>query len=214
MMENVTVNAQSSIRIQGEGQVIYFDPFEIKEEKRDAAVIFVTHDHFDHFQPESIAKVKKADTILVAPKSMKEKAMAESGILAGNCIFLEPGENRELEGLHVEAVASYNVLKPFHLKAKGYLGYVVEMDGTRYYVAGDTDPNEDNRKVKCDVALVPVGGHYTMDKKKAAEFVALLKPKAAVPTHYGSVVGTPGDGEDFKKLLGALNSEIQTEIKL
>lgn len=93
----------------------------------------------------------------------------------------------ELGRIEIETVPAYNKLKLFHMKSKGWLGYIVTMDGVRYYVAGDTDEHEDNRNVKCDVALIPIGGTYTMDKKHAADYIAKIGPKVAIPTHYGSV---------------------------
>ena len=213
LTDNIKVNAQSSICITGT-KTVYFDPFEMAEEPHDADYIFVTHEHYDHFQPESIAKVKKEGTVLVAPLSMKEKALKESGFQEQDCLFLVPGEQKDLEGLSVAAVAAYNKLKPFHPKGKQWLGYIVTMDGVRYYVAGDTDANEDNRKVKCDVALIPIGGTYTMDKKHGADFVANLRPKAVVPTHYGKLVGKPEDGTDFKDYVEIIDPEIAVALKL
>lgn len=82
--------------------------------------------------------------------------------------------------ISVETVAAYNVGKPFHAKENNWLGYLVEMDGVRYFVAGDTDPNEDNNNVKCDVALVPIGGGYTMDKKPAADYLEIVDKEIKV----------------------------------
>lgn len=88
------------------------------------------------------------------------------------------------------------------------------MDDIRYYVSGDTDVNEDIEKVQCDVAMLPIGGFYTMDKKQAADYAAKLKLKAVIPTHYGSIVGNRTDGRDFQKELEGLDSGIQVELKL
>ena len=85
------------------------------------------------------------------------------------------------------------------------------MDDIRYYVAGETDVNEDIKKVQCDVALIPIGGHYTMDKKQAADYIADLKPKAVIPTHYGSIVGNKADGAEFKDYLEKMDKDIQVE---
>lgn len=210
-LSNITVNAQSSIRIAGE-KIIYFDPFEISEENHDADIIFITHEHFDHFQPESIAKVKKDETVIVAPASMEKQIKAESGVL--NIEVYEPGTIHEIAGTNIETVPAYNKLKPFHMKNKKWLGYIVAMNGLRYYIAGDTDVNDDILKVNCDVALIPVGGKFTMDKKQAAEYVTKIKPKAVIPTHYGQIVGTPADGNDFKGLAEAANDEILVELRL
>ena len=69
--------------------------------------------------------------------------------------------------------------------------------------------NEDNKKVKCDVAFVPVGGTYTMTASEAADLVNIINPKYAVPIHYGSIVGTK---EDANKFVNSLNSGIEGEI--
>ncbi len=212
-LKHITINTQNSIRMAGT-KVLYFDPFEIKEESHDADVILITHGHYDHFQPESIACIKKDMTVLIAPLSIKEKVLEESGVLEENCRFLQPGEKLSMENIVIEVVPAYNVEKAFHTRDKAWLGYVVEMDGVRYYVAGDTDANEDNKKVACDVALIPVGGHYTMDKTEAADFAIELNPKAVIPTHYGSLIGPPSDGADFKSLVESKNPQIQVEIKL
>ncbi|MDE7188024.1 MAG: MBL fold metallo-hydrolase, partial [Lachnospiraceae bacterium] len=71
-LNHITVNTQSSIRIEGSG-VLYFDPFQVETAAHDADLIFITHEHYDHFEPDSIAKVKKENTILVAPESMQKK---------------------------------------------------------------------------------------------------------------------------------------------
>ena len=210
---NISVNAQSSIRIAG-SKIIYFDPFHVDKETHDADVIFVTHEHYDHFEPDSIKKLLKAETILVAPESMKAKVLKKSGVLEKNCVFYVPNESYELDGLKIETVPAYNKLKPFHPKWNKWLGYIVELDGTRYYVAGDTDVNADILKVKCDVALIPIGGHYTMDKKQAAEYILELKPTAVIPTHYGTLIGSPEDGADLKKMVEEKDSSIEVVLKL
>ena len=90
-----------------------------------------------------------------------------------------------------------NHLKPFHPKRNKWVGYIIFMNGCRYYIAGDTDANADNKKVSCVIALVPVGGTYTMNASDAAKFVNLINPKIAIPTHYGSIVGKMEDGQTF-----------------
>lgn len=212
-LNHITINTQSSIRIEG-SKVLYFDPFKIDAAACDADMIFITHEHYDHFEPNSIGKIKKENTILVAPESMKKKVLSESGIAADKCVFYQPGETHELESVKVETIPAYNKLKPFHPKAKKWQGYIVTMDDVRYYVAGDTDVNEDIKKVQCDVALIPIGGHYTMDKKQAADYIADLKPKAVIPTHYGSIVGNKEDGQEFKDSLEKLDKGIQVELRI
>lgn len=211
--DNITINTHSSIRIAGD-KIIYFDPFEIKEENHDADVIFVTHDHYDHFDVKSIANIVNENTIIVAPESMQKMVTSKTKIDSEKCAFLKPDSVIDIEGLKVETVRAYNKMKPFHPKNKGFLGYVVTLEGVRYYVAGDTDFNDDVAKVQCDVALVPVGGTYTMDKKHAAEAVVKIMPKVAIPTHYGSVAGKSDDGEGFAELVKASGLGIDTVIKI
>lgn len=212
-LNQITVNTQSSIRVEG-SKILYFDPFQIEIAGHDADMIFITHDHFDHFEPDSIAKVKKESTLLISPESMKKKVLAESGIASDQCVFYEPDETHELDSVVIKTIPAYNKLKPFHVKSKKWQGYIVEMDNVRYYISGDTDVNEDIKKVQCDVALIPIGGHYTMDKKQAADYIASLKPKAVIPTHYGSIVGNKTDGVDFKNDLEKMDHGILVELKL
>lgn len=212
-LSNVTVNKQSSIRIAG-SKILYFDAFQIQDEAHDADYIFITHEHFDHFDPASIAKIMKDDSVIVAPASMKEKLFSELAVDESKVIFCQPNTSCELGQIMAEAVPAYNNGKPFHTKDSKWLGYIVKMDEIKYYVAGDTDANEDNKKVKCDVALIPIGGHYTMDKKYAAEYICSIKPKAAIPTHYGDIVGSPTDGNDFMDYVSIVDKDIQVELRL
>lgn len=199
MLENIEVLCHSSIRING-GKVIYIDPFKIDKNYNDADIIFITHDHYDHYSEEDIDKVKKNDTVVVAPEELLTKLLRK-GFRQDYIITVEPEENDMVEGIKFETVPAYNTNKQFHPKANGWVGYIIEIKGVRYYIAGDTDITEENKKVKCDVAFVPVGGTYTMDFKEAAYFINEIKPKIAIPVHYGSIVGTNQDATDFVKLV-------------
>ena len=199
MLENIEVLCHSSIRINKE-KVIYIDPFKIDKNYNDADIIFITHDHYDHYSEEDIDKVKKEDTIIVAPEELLTKLLRK-GFRQDYIITVDSDEEDMVEGIKFETIPAYNTNKQFHPKENGWVGYIVEIRGIRYYIAGDTDITEENKKVKCDVAFVPVGGTYTMDFKEAAELINEIKPKIAVPIHYGSVVGTKQDATDFIKLL-------------
>lgn len=209
MLENIQVLCHSSIKIN-EGKVIYFDPFKIDKQYNDADIIFITHDHYDHYSEEDIDKVIKPDTTIVIPEGMQVKLL-KKGVKNSNIITVEPEKTYVVEGLKFETIPAYNVNKAFHPKDNGWVGYILEIDGIRYYIAGDTDITEENKRVKCDIAFVPVGGTYTMDFKEAAELVNEIKPKVAVPIHYGSIVGTSEDAINFQKLL---NPEIKCKIKI
>ena len=196
MTEIIDVFTHSSIRIRSDRGVIYIDPFKMREEPHDADYVFVTHEHYDHFSPNDIAKVSRGETVLVVPESMKDKAEKDTNGRY-TVVTVSPGSSRILDNISFEAVPAYNRLKPFHPRSAGWLGYVFEISGERIYVAGDTDLTVEARQLKCDTALVPVGGTYTMNAKQAAELVNAIRPKIAIPTHYGSVVGSESDAEKF-----------------
>ena len=197
----ITINTHSSIRLETKQEtVIYVDPYGFTAEPHDADLILVTHTHFDHFSPEDIARVRKPHTAFVMPATGKGE-FAKAGFTSAEVAFLAPYECVTLQGVEVETVPAYNANKRFHPKGNGWLGYVVDVDGTRVYVAGDTDDLPENREIDCDIALVPAGGTYTMDAREAAAFVNALKPAVAIPEHYGTVAGSADDGRTFAKLV-------------
>ena len=124
-------------------------------------------------------------------------------------MIFSPDEKYNVKGIDFKTIRAYNINKNFHLKEYNWVGYLVTIKDIIYYIAGDTDVTAENKQVKCDVAFVPVGGTYTMDYKEAAKFVNEIKPKIAVPTHYGEVVGSKEDGKNFSRLL---NSNIKYKI--
>ena len=198
----ITINTHSSIRLQTKrGTVIYVDPYGFEEEPHDADLILITHTHFDHFSPEDIAKVRKPYTAFVVPAtSMRD--LFDAGLANESVAFLVPGERAmPIPGIEIETVPAYNISKGFHPEDNAWMGYVVEVDEHRVYVAGDTDDLPENRSIDCDIALVPVGGTYTMDANEAAAFVNALGPAVAIPEHYGTVAGSPEDGKRFASMV-------------
>ena len=191
MLQNIEINCHSSIKIS-KGKTIYIDPFKIEKESYDADIIIITHNHYDHYSPEDIEKIEKEETILVAPKTVKALSKMR------NVILVEPNNTYEVQGVKIETIASYNINKKFHPKENEWVGYIIEIQGMRYFIAGDTDITPENKQVKCDIAFIPVGGTYTMNAEEGAELANTIKPQIAIPTHYGSVVGNREDGEIFK----------------
>lgn len=210
LLENIKVNCQNSIKISRD-KVIYIDPFKIEEELHDADYIFITHSHYDHYSPEDIEKIRNEGTIFVGPKDVEEKIKKELGVDTTKAASVIPGQIYDVEGLRFSTVAAYNrsPFRPFHPKKNGWVGYIITIDSNKYFIAGDTDANEENLMVICDVAFIPVGGTYTMDAKEAAIYANVIKPKIAVPTHYGSVVGKKEDGQRF---IDALEKEIEGRL--
>ncbi len=199
MLENVEVLYHSSIKIK-DNKIIYIDPFKIDKDYNDADIVFITHDHYDHYSAEDIDKVINENTIIIIPEELLTKILRK-GINKNAVITVESNKEYMVQGIKFETIPAYNTNKTFHPKENGWVGYIITLDDIRYYIAGDTDITKENRKVKCDVAFVPVGGTYTMNYSEAAELVNIIKPKIAVPIHYGSVVGTKQDATDFIKLL-------------
>lgn len=204
----IQVLCHSSIKIKTEGKIIYSDPFRVKEVSNDADMIIITHSHYDHFSEEDIGKVKKQSTRILVTEDLLEKTLA-LGFKKENIVVVIPNENYEIEGIEIATIPAYNTNKKFHPKEKGWVGYLLNIEGQKIYIAGDTDITEENKKIECDVALVPVGGTYTMTYEEAAELVNIIKPKTAIPMHYGEIVGETQDGLKFKELV---NCEIQVNI--
>jgi len=187
---NLTWLGHASFRLEC-GQVVYFDPYKVALGK-DADIVLVSHGHFDHLDQASIDSVGGGNAVILCPESCIEK-------VEGNVSALSPGESITVGGVRVEAHPAYNTNKSNHLIGDG-VGWVVEAEGKRVYFAGDTDRIPEMRELgRVDVALLPVCGKYMMDWSEAADAVADIKPRIAVPMHYGSVIGTLSDAVKFKK---------------
>ena len=177
-----------------QGTVVYFDPYRLKEGLPQADLILVSHDHFDHCSPEDIRKISKPKTVVIGPAPV-------AGKLAGTVRLLAAGGTASVGDVKIEALPAYNPAKKFHPRSAGYLGFIAVVDGVRIYHAGDTDFIPEMRTVKADVALLPIGGTYTMDPGEAAQAAAAINPRLAVPMHYGGgVVGSPQDAKKFQEL--------------
>ena len=194
MLENLHWLGHSGFYIGSKkGTIVYFDPYQVQDGLPKADIILVSHDHFDHCSPADIRKLSKAGTVVVGPESIASK-------LQGSVRAIRAGGELAIGDIGIQAVPAYNPAKPFHPKSSGFLGFVVAIDGMSIYHAGDTDVIPEMKEIKADVALLPVGGTYTMGPAEAAQAVEAIKPKVAVPMHYGSVVGSAQDAQEFKRL--------------
>lgn len=200
----ISINCHSSICIKYNNKVIYIDPFKIEKPTKDADYIFITHSHYDHLSLEDINKVCNENTKYIIPESEIDK------LETNNILGVLPNNKYTIDDIEFQTIPSYNTLKPFHKKSNNWVGYLLNLDKT-IYIAGDTDINEDIKKVKCDIALVPIGGTFTMNYKEAAELVNIIKPKIAIPIHYGTIVGNIEDGNKFASLVDE-NIEVKTLI--
>lgn len=182
-------------------KTIYIDPFQVKKGEV-ADLILITHDHYDHCDPGSISTLRNSaveGAVVVTNKACAAKLRA----VAEDIRILAAGETLTVRGLEIKAVPAYNIGKEFHPRAAGGLGFIIEVGGVKIYQAGDTDKIPEMSELgPIDVALLPIGGTYTMDEAEAAAAVRLIKPKVAIPMHYGSAVIAAGDPEKFRGLVG------------
>ena len=197
----IEVFEQSSIKLTGE-KTIYFDPYNIKEDFHDADYIFITHDHYDHYDLESIMNVRCSKTKIIVPRCLED---------FGYDLVVDPGEKYQLDDIRFQTIRAYNVNKDFHPKSKNYVGYLLFIEGVSYYVMGDTDRVAEADLVKCDVCFVPIGGTYTMNVSEATIYINDLHPKLAIPIHYGLITGNKELGFEFSN---HVLKDIKVELKI
>lgn len=173
---------------------VYVDPFRI-ESGPPADLVLITHCHFDHCSPEDVAKVATGDTVLICPPDC---AACLRG-LVGEILLAEPGFRASLLGVKVEAVPAYTRRRRLHGRANGWVGYLLEADGGRWYHAGDTDFIPEMQQIRADVACLPVCGGTVMNPVEAAAAADCIGPGVAVPMHYGKIVGRLEDAEEFRE---------------
>ncbi|MBI5527620.1 MAG: MBL fold metallo-hydrolase [Deltaproteobacteria bacterium] len=193
MVKNIAWLGHDAFRVTAAGKVIYIDPYELKGAV-PADIILVTHDHYDHCVPEDVAKIVKGDTTIVTDAASAKK-------LKGSVKVVKPGDKVTVGGVAIEAVPAYNTNKKYHPKADGKLGFIFTVDGVRIYHAGDTDFIPEMKKMKADIALLPVSGTYVMTPPEAVEAALAIKPAIAIPMHYGAIVGSDADARAFKESL-------------
>lgn len=203
MIDAVTWYKQSALRWNG-SQVVYIDPWDVPASDPKADVIFITHAHFDHFQPEQITALSTQETVILAPTDCAEQ-------LSGNVRGIKPGESGEVNGIAYSTIPSYNIAPErleLHPRDNNWLGWILAIGSSTAYLAGDTDHVPEMNDVKADVAFVPIGGTYTMDVDEAAGAVKQMSPGLAVPCHFGFVVGASSLGAEFVKKIAPVPGRV------
>ncbi len=187
---NIEWIGHATFRISYKDLTIYIDPYIMEEQPKRADLILITHDHFDHCDERVISMIKRDDTHLVASEACKGKV---------DGIFVRPGGVVEWKGIGIEAVPAYNINKPYHPREKNYVGYLIRLGRVTIYHAGDTDhiPEMSSLRGKVTVALLPIGGTYTMDPIEAAEAAHTIQPTIAIPMHYAYLPGLIRDPAPF-----------------
>jgi L-ascorbate metabolism protein UlaG (beta-lactamase superfamily) len=187
------------------GKVIHVDPVKRAADYTalpKADLILVTHNHSDHFDPQTIQKISDDGTRLVVTRRIADKI--KSGII------MENGETVSVEGFEIEAVPAYNIV---HMRSSGKLyhprgvgnGYVITFGDKKVYVAGDTENTPEMKNMKnIDVAFLPMNLPYTMTPEMVADAAKAFKPGILYPYHYGKT-----DTSIILKLLEGTGIEVR-----
>lgn len=198
MVENIHWLGHDSFRIEGDGKVIYIDPYQLESDEPKADLILITHDHADHCSPDDVARVRAPETVVVG-------IAAAAGKLPDPVQTVTPGDTLTAAGVPIRTVAAYNVNKfrspgnPFHPQEAGHVGYVITVEGQRIYHSGDTDVIPEMQSVRTDVALLPVSGTYVMTAEEAVQAADVIQPRVAIPMHVGAGIGGLEDAQRFKE---------------
>jgi L-ascorbate metabolism protein UlaG (beta-lactamase superfamily) len=204
----ITFLGHGSLVMAFAGMTVHIDPYGDVADYGSlpkADLVLVTHDHFDHLDPQALKAILKPGTVVVGSKSCAAK-------LPAGAIIMANGDKKTVLGLAVEAVAAYNIVNkrpgdgPFHPKGQGN-GYVVTFGDKRVYVAGDTENTPEMKALKSiDVAFLPMDLPYTMSPEMVADAARTFRPKVLYPYHMGDT--------DPSALAGLLGDEKAIEVRI
>jgi L-ascorbate metabolism protein UlaG (beta-lactamase superfamily) len=204
MLRNIRWFGHASFSVKDENKQAYFlDPFDIKDATGRADIIFISHLHSDHFSPGDIMKIMKEDTAIVSVPGG-----AETLGLKNKIVLAEPGRTYSVKGLRIHCVPAYNI-KPgrlnFHPRSNKWVGYILHTENGKVYHAGDTDyiPEMDALAgEKLAVAMLPMGGTYTMDVGEAIQAANAIKAEITIPMHYRRLLGAKYRDAEKKFIAG------------
>ena len=186
------------------GKVIYIDPYNIKGGEK-ADIILITHSHYDHCSVADLGKIVQEGTKIFLPADCQSKITRFEVPIQIEVI--EPGQEIEVGDIKISTLPAYNIDKSFHSKEEDWVGYLIKINDVLIYHAGDTDKIPEMQKLtgfkksgKEFIALLPVGGRFTMSVEEAVEAAKLIKPSLAIPMHYGSTVGSEEDANEFVEM--------------
>jgi len=197
---------QSGFRLAERERIIYIDPWVVPEGEPPADFIFLTHAHFDHFDLPTIGRLRMPHTVVIAPPDVAQQLSGEHVIAVG------PNEQRTIDHLQFQTVPAYNLKKHFHPKENNWVGYILTTNGERIYHAGDTDAIPEMNDISCDIALLPIGGTYTMNVPEAVKAAKILKAPRIIPMHFGFIVGSRKDGAKLAALLPGKVDELKPQL--
>ena len=199
---NLEWKGQATVKIMHNGKTIYIDPYKLTKGD-NADVVLITHSHYDHWSKPDIEKIVSSKTTLIAPQECLDEVKSLSMKAK---IAVLPGFKQTMEGIAIEAVPAYNIVKKqFHGKEKNFVGYILNLDGVRLYQTGDTERIPEMKDITADIILLPLGQTYTMNSlEEAAEAAKDVKASIAIPIHYGMYEGTNADAEKFRAMLSGI----------
>lgn len=202
MIEKISWLHHASFKIEKDDK-IYVDPWEIKQTDQ-ADIILITHSHYDHCSGEDIKKLVGKDTTIVGPLDAVEN-------ISGNVRSVKPGDEITVKNTKIRVLPAYNINKNYHPRVNDWLGYFITTGGVSIYIAGDTDRIPEMKDLSPDIAVLPVGGTYTMGVDEAVKAIEDIKPKIVIPMHYGKIIGSENDAQKLKKLT-AVRVEILKQL--
>ena len=164
----------ASLYFEYKNLIIHVDPYSAQADYNtlpDANLIFITHAHSDHYDPNAFNKIKTDSTAMICTQAVKNL-----GTFSGTTSVLNNGDSAVFHGIPVKAVPAYNLTSSWHAKGVGN-GYVFTFGEKRIYVAGDTEniPEMGNLG-KIDIAFLPMNLPYTMTPTAAAAAAKLINP--------------------------------------
>ncbi|MCK9570458.1 MBL fold metallo-hydrolase [Candidatus Pacearchaeota archaeon] len=186
-------------------KTIYIDPYNIKPDSEKADIILITHGHYDHCSVSDIKSLIKEGTKIFLTADAQSKITRFD--IPIDIQIVEPNQEFNVGETKISTFPAYNIDKPFHQKGEGWVGYLVKINGLIIYFAGDTDLIPEMQKLtghkqpdKTFVAILPIGGRFTMNVEEAVEAAKLIQPSLAIPMHYGAIIGTNEDAQEFVSL--------------
>jgi L-ascorbate metabolism protein UlaG (beta-lactamase superfamily) len=211
----ITWLGHDGFKLQENSETLIVDPFQLKKPQK-ADYVLISHEHFDHCNSDDLKKVVTADTKIVAAKQCRDELSKVSP--KGEVSYVKPGDTVKLGSFEVKAVPAYNVNKfrepgkPFHPKSDEKVGYVIKTKGgVTIYHSGDTDSIPEMTDLRPEIALIPVSGTYVMTVDEALEATSRIKPKVAIPMHWGAIVGSKTDAQKFKDRAGVRVEILEVE---
>lgn len=168
-------------------------------EVRECDLIFLTHEHAPHCEPDTVKEIaERTFASVIAPKP----ALSMVDISERFKVDVRTGDKFTIKGLDIE------VVKAVHPQSTYPVGFVIRTPKYSIYHAGDTYSYLDMGRIKCDVAIVPIGGSYTMDPFAAANVVKEMRPKYAIPMHYNTYERITQEVSEFSSSLGTATRAI------